>query len=378
MLKDWIDKKTSGKPDYILAGTIMALLCLGLLILASVSSSYSLTKFDNTYHFLNHQLLLGLLPGLLSGYLAYRINLNKLKKYTPFLLLFTFFLMLLVFVPFLGLKAGNAARWINIGFTTFQPSELLKLTFIFYLASWLAGRKNKDDPVFSKIRISQTFIAFMGITAMVIFLLYLQSDISTLGVIVVVGIIMYFTSGTSIRETIIMLLLGAGGLMTLIKLAPYRMNRFLVFLNPDLDPMGLGYQAKQSLIAIGSGGLFGLGLGMSAQKLGYLPQIISDSIFAIFSEETGFLGAFFLLSLFLIFAWRGFNIAKQCSDPFLKLTAIGISSWIIIQSFVNIGAMVGVLPLTGIPLPFVSYGGSALIMAMISSGILLNISRKNS
>jgi cell division protein FtsW len=140
--------------------------------------------------------------------------------------------------------------------------------------------------------------------------------------------------------------------------------------------MGLGYQLKQSLIAIGSGGLFGLGLGMSAQKMGYLPQTISDSIFAIFSEEAGFLGAFFLLALFLILAWRGYHIAKESSDNFLKLVSIGISSWIIIQSFVNIGAMIGLLPLTGIPLPFVSYGGSSLIMVMIGSGILLNISRR--
>ncbi|MFH1582663.1 MAG: putative lipid II flippase FtsW [bacterium] len=378
MLKDWLDKKTSGKPDYILAGTVITLLCLGLLILASVSASYSFARFNDTYHFLKHQLLFGLLPGLLLGYLAYRLDLNKLKKYTPALLIFAFFLMLLVFVPFLGSKVGSADRWIVLGPFSFQPSELLKLTFIFYIASWLASRKNKDNPVFSKIGLSQTFVAFMAISGIIILLLFLQSDISTLGVIITVGILMYFISGTSLRENIIIVLLGIGGLMTLIKIAPYRMNRLLVFLNPDLDPMGLGYQLKQSLIAIGSGGLFGLGLGMSAQKLGYLPQTISDSIFAIFSEETGFLGVFFLLALILTFAWRGFHIAKECSDTFLKLTAIGISCWIIIQSFVNIGAMVGLLPLTGIPLPFISYGGSALVVAMIGSGILLNISRRNS
>lgn len=378
LIKNWIDKKTKGKPDYILLGTVMALLGLGLLILASVSSSYSFTRFNDTYYFLKHQLIWGLFPGLLLGYLAYRLNLDKLKKYTPILLLFTFFLMLLVLLPFIGIKAGNSARWINLGFTTFQPSELLKLTFIFYLASWLAGRKKKDNPILGKLKISQTFIAFIGIAIAVISLLVLQSDISTLGVIIIVGVIMYIVFGMTIREFITIMLMGIGGLMSLIWLAPYRIERFKVFLNPDLDPMGMGYQLKQSLIAIGSGGLFGLGLGMSFQKLGYLPQTISDSIFAIFSEETGFLGAFFLLSLFLIFAWRGFQIAKKCSDSFLKLTAIGISSWIIIQSFVNIGAMVGILPLTGIPLPFISYGGSALVIVMIGSGILLNISRRNS
>ena len=377
MLKNWLDKKVN-KPDYVLLVIVFGILCMGLLILASVSASYSFKKYGETYHLLNHQLLYGLLPGLILGYLAFRLDLNKLKKYTPILLLFTFFLMLLVFVPFLGVKAGDAARWIMVGPFSFQPSELLKLTFVFYLASWLAGRKSKDNPNVGKFGISQTFFAFMAMAAIIIILLFLQSDVSTLGVIILVGFIMYFSAGTSLIENIMILVLGAGGLGVLIKVAPYRMNRLLVFLNPDLDPMGLGYQLKQSLIAIGSGGIFGLGLGMSAQKLGYLPQTISDSIFAIFSEETGFIGAFFLLALFLTFAWRGYYIAKKTNDAFFKLTAIGISSWIILQSFVNIGAMVGLLPLTGIPLPFISYGGSALVITMIGAGILLNISRRNS
>lgn len=375
MLKNWLDKKIA-KPDYLLLGIITALLCLGILILASVSSSYSLRFSDDTYFFLKHQLTRGIIPGLILGYLAFRLDLNRLRKITPLLLLGTFFMMALVFVPFLGLKEGDAARWIVLGPLSFQPSELLKLTFIFYLASWLASRKDKENPVFGKIGVSQTFIAFMVMAAVIILLLFLQSNISTLGVIIAVGFFMYFVSGTSIKENLIMLLSGFAGLLLLIKLAPYRMNRFLVFLNPDLDPMGMGYQLKQSLIAIGSGGIFGLGLGMSAQKTGYLPQTISDSVFAVFSEEAGFLGAFFLLALFLGFAWRGFHIAKQTNDAFLKLTAIGISSWIIVQSFVNIGAMMGLVPLTGIPLPFISYGGSSLMITMVASGILLNISRR--
>ncbi|MFA5355639.1 MAG: putative peptidoglycan glycosyltransferase FtsW, partial [Candidatus Paceibacterota bacterium] len=358
MLRDWLDKKV-GNPDMVLLGTTLSLLCLGLLILASVSASYSLKFGDDTYFFLKHQLTRGIIPGLILGYLAYRLDLNRIRKITPMLLLATFFLMALVFIPFLGMKEGDAARWIVLGPFSFQPSELLKLTFIFYLASWLAGRKNKENPVFGRIGVSQTFLAFGTMAAVIILLLFLQSNISTLGVIITIGFLMYFASGTSIKENLLILLTGAGGLLLLIKVAPYRVNRFLVFLNPDLDPMGMGYQLKQSLIAIGSGGIFGLGLGMSAQKAGFLPQTISDSIFAVFSEETGFVGAFFLLALLITFCWRGFLAAKQSKDPFFKLTAIGISSWIIVQSFVNIGAMMGLVPLTGIPLPFISYGGSS-------------------
>ncbi len=161
------------------------------------------------------------------------------------------------------------------------------------------------------------------------------------------------------------------------QLAPYRVNRLLVFFNPGIDPMGIGYQLKQSLIAVGSGGITGVGLGMSIQKLGFLPQPISDSIFAVFSEEAGFVGSLFLIFLFLIFLWRGLKIAKETGNRFCQLTALGITSWIVIQAFVNIGAMIGILPLTGIPLPFIGYGGSALVTTLIGAGILLNISKNH-
>jgi len=164
--------------------------------------------------------------------------------------------------------------------------------------------------------------------------------------------------------------------LVLIKIAPYRFNRILVFLNPELDPMGIGYQIKHALIAIGSGGIFGSGLGLSLQKFGFLPHSISDSIFAIFAEETGFLGSLVLVLLYLVFFWRGLKIGKQTGDNFSKFCAFGTTFWITLQAFVNIGSMIGILPLTGIPLPFISYGGSALISELIGVGILFNISRQ--
>ncbi len=367
--------RISKQPDYILLGVVAFLIVFGILILASISASFSFKKFADSYFLLRHQILWGLIPGLIFGFLAYRINLSLIKKWAPFLLLGNLVLLITVFLPVIGSRLEGASRWINLGFVSFQPSEFLKLTFILYLAVWLAARTEKVVPSKSPREFSQTLIAFWLVIAVIGLLLILQPDISTLGVIIFIAALMYFLASTPLRHTILTILIGTGGLFALIKLAPYRLNRFLVFLNPEIDPMGIGYQAKQALIAVGSGGIAGVGLGMSIQKLGFLPQSVSDSIFAVFSEETGFIGSSFLIFFFLIFLWRGFKIAKETQDRFSQLAALGITSWIIVQSFVNIGAMIGVLPLTGIPLPFISYGGSALIAELIGLGILLNISR---
>jgi len=170
-------------------------------------------------------------------------------------------------------------------------------------------------------------------------------------------------------------LIGISSLIALIKVAPYRMARILVFLDPQTDPLGIGYQIKQALIAIGSGGILGLGLGLSQQKFGFLPQPMSDSIFAVFAEESGFLGATLLISLFFLFLFRGIQISKKVNDNFLKLSAVGICCWISLQALINIGSMIGILPLSGTPLPFISYGGSHLIAELTGVGILLNISK---
>jgi len=363
-------KKPVKKPDFILLGVIFALIVLGLIILASVSASFSFRKFGDTYHLLKHQLIYGLIPGLILGYAAYRISLAWIKKHALHSLLLSIVLLIMVFLPFIGSELEGASRWIGIGPFTFQPSELLKLAFILYMASWLVSRTEKATKEFS-----QTFIGFLFVLMVASILLMLQPDISTLGVVVFIALALYFSARTPFWHTVFTIAIGAGALAVLIKMAPYRLNRILVFLNPDYDPLGIGYQAKQALIAVGSGGVIGLGLGMSIQKLGFLPQSISDSIFAVFSEETGFAGALILISLFLLFLWRGLKIAKESSDKFYQLTALGITSWIVAQSFVNIGAMIGILPLTGIPLPFISYGGSALVIELIAMGILLNISK---
>ncbi len=369
------------RPDYILLGTILTLIILGILILSSVSASLSQEKFGNTYYFLSHQLLYGFLPGLILAFLAFKTPIVLLKKWAPLVLLVNLLFVAMVFLPKVGTSLGGATRWINFGPFAFQPSEFLKLSFILYLASWLASRTPHQGKFNEKqsekiVEFNQTLIAFLLVVGIISLLLVFQPDISTLGVIGVIAVSMYFLSGTPLWQSILMVFLGAGGLFLLIYHAQYRFNRLRVFLNPEIDPMGIGYQIKQALIAIGSGGIFGVGLGMSRQKFGFLPQSVSDAIFAIFAEETGFVGAIFLIIIFLLFFWRGTKIIKLSQDKFTQLTALGITLWITIQGFVNIGSMIGIVPLAGVPLPFISYGGSALIAELAGTGILLNISKR--
>jgi cell division protein FtsW len=358
------------RSDYILLTAVGLLILLGIIVVSSVSTAISQQKFGYPTFYLFHHVVYGLLPGIFLGFLAFKIPLSFYKKLSPILLLLTLFLMVLVFLPGIGLTLGGSHSWINLGVTSFQPSELLKLTFILYLASWLAGRIEKGQ--------KSTFAPFLAILGIIILLLALQPDVGTLGVIFITAILMYFLAGMPLTQVLAMIVGGAVGLGILIKMAPYRMNRFLAFIDPNVDPMGIGYQIKQALIAIGSGGILGTGLGLSVQRFGYLPQPMADSIFASYSEETGFLGSVVLLIILALFLWLGFSIAKRAKDNFSKLAALGITGWLTVQSLINIGAMLKLLPLTGIPLPFVSYGGSALVTELIAVGILLNISKNTS
>ncbi len=358
------------RSDYFLIAAVACLVLLGILIITSVTSTIAQQKFGSPTFYLWRHLIYGLIPGIILGAVAYKIPLIRFKKWVPFVLLLNLFLMVLVFVPGIGIKLGNAQSWLNLRFTSFQPSEPLKLIFILYLASWLAARTGK-----TKNEFSTTLMAFLAILGVITLLLALQPDIGTLGIIMMTGLLMYFLSNTPLKHTVIIILGGLIALGVFIKIAPYRLSRFSVLFNLDNDPMGLGYQIKQALIAVGSGGIFGTGLGMSVQKFGYLPEPMADSVFAVFAEETGFIGSLMILSLFLIITWLGFKIARNAKNNFEKLTALGIISWLSVQTFINIGAMLKILPLTGVPLPFLSYGGSALVTELTGIGILLNISK---
>ncbi len=369
--------KKKQKFDYILAIAVAILVILGILVLASVSATFSQEKFGRTTYYLFHQMICGLAIGIILGFVAFKIKLSTLKKWAWLFILINLIFMALVFIPRLGIIAGGAPRWMNLGFVSFQPSEFLKLTFIFYLSAWLANRTKKKSFKKTKKELKFTLIPFLVIIGIIAILLTKQSDVSTLGMIILIAALMYFSANTPLWHSVLIILISSAGFLVLVKIAPYRIMRLRVLLGSIKDPMGTGYQIEQSLIAIGSGGILGLGLGTSIQRFGFIPQTMSDSIFAIFAEETGFVGSLVLIFLFLVLLWRGFRISKRSPDKFSQLFAIGISSWICIQAFINIGAMIGILPLTGIPLPFISYGGSHMVAELIGIGILLNISKSS-
>lgn len=372
--------------DYYLLGVIGVLLILGILILANVSASFSQEKFGNTTYFLFHQLFVGVIPGLIMGFIVFNLDLERFRKISHYLIALAIALMLAVFIPGLGIISSGAPRWMNLGFITFQPSEFLKLSFIIYFSAWLINPAKREkfikDPekigesLFDRIKNElKGLFPFLVVLGVIVFLLGFQSDMSTLIVLTGIAIIMYWVANTPFWHSIVIVFLGFITSLALIRLLPYRMRRIAVWLDSNLDPMGIGYQVKQITIAVGSGGIWGLGLGDSVQKFGFIPQTMADSIFAIYAEELGFIGSLGLIVLYAFLFWRGYLIFKKSKDNFSRFLAIGISFWLCFQAFFNIGAMIGVVPLTGIPLPFISYGGSHIIVELIAVGLLLNISK---
>jgi cell division protein FtsW len=355
--------------DRKLLYTVLILLFLGLVMVASAGIAYSRSRFGDSYYFFKHQLIHGVIPGLFVLYLTQKINYNFWKKIAFPLFILSIIFLILVFVPGIGSKIYGANRWIDFGFFSFQPSEMLKFSIIIYLAAWLESRREKVRDFYEGLA---PFAVIMGI---ITFLLIKQPDLGTLGLIVLIAISIFFISGAKISHMFFLAMFGIFSLWTLVKMESYRMNRFLVFFNPELDPQGIGYQINQALLAIGSGGLFGAGLGHGIQKFNYLPEPVGDSIFAVISEETGFLGGTFLIVFFIFLVFRILKISKNAPDNFSKFLTIGAASWIIFQAFINIGAISGILPLTGITLPFISYGGTSIIFLMAIIGIVLNISK---
>lgn len=359
----------SHRPDYILLGAVAILIVLGLVMLSSASIVKSQEQFNQPYYYLKHQLLYGLLIAIPCALIAYKINYRVWKKLSFFIFFITLALLLLTLLPGLGLRAGGSTRWISFGEYSFQPSEIAKLALIIYLAAWL------DDKTRAINSFKDVFVPFVIILSLIVGPIILQPNIGTAGVAGLTAIAIFFTAGAQFWQVGSILLIGITALFAYAKIFPHATNRFLIFIHPELDPQGTGYQINQALLAIGSGGVFGLGLGQSIQKYNYLPEPMGDSIFAIIAEELGFIGAAIIITLFITLAIRGFRIAKEAPDNYARLLAVGITSWFVIQAFVNIAAISGLVPLTGVPLPLVSYGGTAFIVSLFGMGILLNISK---
>jgi cell division protein FtsW len=287
------------------------------------------------------------------------------------MLLVSLALLVIVFIPGIGSEFGTSHSWINVfGLFSIQPAEIVKLTFLFYLAAWLEKRG-----VHGVKNFRSGFIPFFSVLCAISLLIIAQPDIGTLSIIGAIALSVYFAAGASLAHIGILILGGLAAFGLLIATAPYRAARFTTFLYPELDPQGVGYHINQALLAIGSGGFFGLGYGHSIQKFEYLPEVASDSIFAVFAEEMGFVFAVLLVLGFLWFFYRALKVAQSSPDAFGKYIVIGIASWIAIQAFVNIGSMVCLMPMTGVPLPFVSYGGTSLAINLAAIGVVLNVSR---
>jgi cell division protein FtsW len=370
LLAPFIDDRQSHQPDYILLSVVGLLVFFGLLFLSSTSSSLAFhQRNQDIYFFVKQQITHGLIPGLIVFYFALRINYQNYHKYFKLFFVASIFLLLIVFIPGLQLEGTSAKSWIHIGDISLQTSELVKLSFIIFLAGWLA---NVGLQVKSWKNGAWPFIVFLGIISV---LIVLQPDIGTLSIIVLTSLAMYFVAGANFKHLLVILVAGLLSLIAMVKAAPYRMNRFLAFLDPERDPLGITYQIRQALIAVGSGGWWGLGLGYSRQKFNYLPEPAGDSIFAIVAEEIGFVFSSLFIILFAILMIRGFYVVRHAPDNFGKLIALGIVVWLSAQIFVNIASIIGLLPLTGVPLPFVSLGGTNLLVTLFGIGILANISR---
>lgn len=361
--------KVGHHPDYFLMALVTLLAVAGLVILASASSELGKLKFDDPYYYLKHQLVYGLSVGVVGFIVGMKLHYQLWKKVALVLLLINIALLIMVFTGF-GREAGGASRWLELGPVTFQPSELLKLTFIIYLAAWLSNPKmNRAKDVWSGL------LPFFVILGIIGGLLVLQPATSTVAILLASGVIVYFLSGVPIRYIMAVGLIAAVAFGALIWSTPYRLQRVMDFLNPERDVLGSGYQRDQTLIAVGSGGLWGMGYGKSTSKATTLPTPVDDSIFAVAAQEMGFAGASTLVALFGLLVFRLFWLAKNVRDPFGHLVLAGFGSIIALQSLVNMAAISGLIPLTAVPLPFVSYGGTALAVFLTMSGISLNISK---
>lgn len=360
--------KSLGKPDFWLIASILGLLTIGIVMVYSAGSVLAFHNYGDSFYFVKRQLLFAGL-GLAAMFFMMNFDFRILKKYSKVLLLVCFGLLVIVLIPGIGVVRGGARSWLGISSFGIQPSEFMKLGMILFLSYLLS----KED--YRITHFTRGLLPPLGMIGAAFGLIMLQPDLGTGTVMFGASLLIVFTAGARIKHLAGLAALGVLGFVGLILAAPYRLQRITAFLDPWSDPLGAGYQIIQSLYAIGPGGLAGLGLGMSRQKYSYVPEPQTDFIFSILAEELGFIGGLLVLILFLILVWRGMRVAMTVDDLFGSLLAVGIVGMVGIQVVINIGVVIGLMPVTGITLPLISYGGSSLTLMLTALGILLNISR---
>lgn len=360
--------KMRSTPDFVIVISIILLLTIGVIMVYSASAAFAYHKYGDSFYFAKRQFLFAAL-GVFLMFLIANINPENFSKWSITALIICFILLILVLIPGIGILRNGARSWLGIGAFSIQPSEFLKLAMIVFLAK-VFSQKDYDISHFVK-----GFLPALLMIGTAFGLIMLQPDLGTGTVLVGTCLVIIFVAGARYKHLFGFMMIGVAGFVGLVLAAPYRIKRITAFLNPWQDALGAGYHLIQSLFAIGPGGLLGLGLGMSRQKHLYLPEPHTDFIFSILAEELGFLGGITVIILFAIIVWRGVRIAIGAPDLFSSLIATGITAMIMIQAMINIGVVSGAFPVTGITLPFLSYGGSSLTLSLVAVGILLNLSR---
>lgn len=350
---------------------VLSLLAAGIVMVFSASSVSAYYEYNDSYYFLKKQIVWAII-GLPVMLVMSNYNYKKLDKIALPLLILSAVLLLAVFVPGLGIEKNGSRRWLNLGFTSLQPSEIAKIAIIIFLSASLSKKKDILKYFFKGL------LPYLAVIGAVCGLIIIEPHLSSTVIIFAVGFILLFAAGAKLFHLFGLMGAGVMGIIGAIIVEPYRFDRFKAFINPWAYSTKEGYQITQSLMAIGSGGLFGLGLGMSRQKQLYIPEPHNDFVFSIIGEELGFIGAAVVLILFIIFVWKGIKVAVHAPDMFGSLLATGITSLIALQVIINVAVVTSSMPVTGQPLPFFSAGGSSLVFLLAGVGILLNISRYSS
>lgn len=356
--------------DPVILGMTAFLLIFGLAMLLSATGPLAVQRTGDSLFYVKNQLVKGILPGLVGFFFLGFTDYRRWKPFALGALILSIVLLLLVYIPGVGIELGGARGWVRLAGIQFQPSELVKLTFLVYLSAWLASRRGGDAH-----QLETGLLPFLGAVGSVMVLLILQPDTGSMMIVVSTSLILYFLSGAPLVWFTGLCVAGAGLLAALIKFSPYRAARFMIFLRPDLDPKGIGYHINQAILAIGSGGWLGVGYGQSRQKFLYLPEVEADSIVAVMAEEMGFLFMVFFTVAYGVLVWRCFKIAKESRDPFGSYIAAGVGCILSIQFLMNIGSMTGLMPITGVTLPFISHGGTAMTVLLLALGLVAGIPR---
>lgn len=357
-----------GHPDLLIFVTVITLLSIGVIMVASASSVMAYDEYGDPYYFFKRQAIWAVL-GIAAMIVTMNIDYRLWKRLAVPIAFGALFLLVVVLVPGIGKVVNGSRRWIGLGPVGVQPSEIAKLATVIGLSRYLSAKRGTMASFFSGL------LPPLAVVGLVCGLILLEPDMGTAVAIALVSVVLLFIGGANFWHLVSLGVLASPGVWLLIAKEPYRMRRWTAFLNPWKDPLDSGFHIIQSLLALGSGGIFGLGLGRSRQKFHYLPEQHTDFIFAVLGEELGFIGAAGVVALFALFAWRGYKVALTAQDVFGSLLAAGITTMIAAQAALNIGVVSGCLPVTGMTLPFISSGGSSLTIMLAGVGILLNISR---